>query len=370
MFWGSRKSDDDGIPHVRDEPRPDFSKQPIPREKLPPKLQQLVDRDDSFFDEIYSPYSVDTNDTPYRYAAYANRVRTILLSAHRYVAYTSDIGESFRPVAHPFLVRGAYAISWTYILGDVAHEGYKAYLRNRRVLAPPSEAYKDATDLNLPHVMRGMATGNISGSLTSKPSPDGPNEADADLVPWPTAHIPLIEDYRVIMAKRAVFQSIASMGLPAFTIHSVVKYSGKYLRNTKNTLIRTWGPIGLGLAVVPFLPYLFDKPIEEAVEWGFETAIRSFAGESEVVPLQSPAHSQSRDVATLGSVMKLQGEKSLRGAGPESPQNSDAAVSWEEYKENKHREREQRKRQRDEQGSREGTLLSKIPFVSGKSKEE
>lgn len=55
MFWGTRKSDDDGIPHVRDEPRPDFSKQPLPREKLPPKLQQLVDRDDSFFDEIYSP---------------------------------------------------------------------------------------------------------------------------------------------------------------------------------------------------------------------------------------------------------------------------------------------------------------------------
>ncbi|KAJ9315844.1 hypothetical protein DTO271D3_3822 [Paecilomyces variotii] len=368
MFWGKRKSDDDGVAHVRDEPRPDFSKQPLPREKLPPKLQQLVDREDNFFDEIYSPYSVDTNDTPYRYAAYANRIRTILLSAHRYVAYTSDIGESFRPVAHPLLVRGAYAISWTYILGDVAHEGYKAYLRNRRVLAPPSEAYKDATDLNLPHVMRGMATGNISGSLTSSSSSvdqSRPNEGDADLVPWPTPHIPLIEDYRVIMAKRAVFQSIASMGLPAFTIHSVVKYSGKYLKNSKNAMLRTWGPIGLGLSVVPFLPYLFDRPIDEAVEWGFETAIRSFAGESEVVPLQNPAHSQSGEVATLDSVLKLQGEKTRQEAVPEGSQSSDSVPSWEEYKENKLRQREQRK-----QGNQDSSILSKISFVSGKSKEE
>lgn len=30
-----------------------------------------------------------------RYAAYANRFRTILVASHRYVAYTSDIGESF-----------------------------------------------------------------------------------------------------------------------------------------------------------------------------------------------------------------------------------------------------------------------------------
>ncbi|KAL1880480.1 hypothetical protein Plec18167_003884 [Paecilomyces lecythidis] len=124
------------------------------------------------------------------------------------------------------------------------------------------------------------------------------------------------------------------------------------------------------MGVVPFLPYLFDKPIEEAVEWGFETAIRSFAGESEVVPLQSPAHSQSGDVATLGSVMKLQAEKSRREAGSDASQNGDAAVSWEEYKENKLRQREQRKRQRGEQGSQEGSLLSKVPFVSGKSKEE
>lgn len=196
--------------------------------------------------------SVDSKETPYRYAGYANRLRTVLLSAHRYVAYTSDIGESFRPVAHPYLVRTAYAVSWTYLIGDVVHEGYKAYLRNRRVLAPPGEAYKDAKDLSQQDVVKGMATGNVAGSLrageptSSSNSPAGSSSSDT-LTPWPTTEIPLIEDYRMVMAKRAVFQSIASMGLPAFTIHSVVKYSGRMLKNSKMVFLRTWAPIGVSL---------------------------------------------------------------------------------------------------------------------------
>jgi fission process protein 1 len=56
MIWGSRKSDDDkSVEHIRDEAQPDLSKQPLPREKLPKKLQRLVDREDDYFDELYSP---------------------------------------------------------------------------------------------------------------------------------------------------------------------------------------------------------------------------------------------------------------------------------------------------------------------------
>lgn len=143
-------------------------------------------------------------------------------------------------MAHPWLVRSAYGISWTYLIGDVAHEGYKAYLRNRRVLAPPCEAYKDASDLTHEQVAKGMVTGNIAGSLTGSSSSD-------TLMPWPTTHVPLAEDYRTVMAQRAVFQGIASMGLPAFTIHSVVKYSGRMLKNSRSVFFRTWAPIGVSL---------------------------------------------------------------------------------------------------------------------------
>lgn len=165
-----------------------------------------------------------------RYAAYANRARTILRSAHRYIAYTSDIGESFRPVVHPWLIRGAYGVSWLYLTGDVANEGYKAYTRQ----------------------------------YPGSPSTDLKSNAVA-LLPTPP-----LEDYKSVMVQRAIFQSVASMGLPAFTIHSVVKYSARALKDIKNVRVRTWAPVGLGLAVVPFLPYLFDEPVEHAVEYSFK----------------------------------------------------------------------------------------------------
>lgn len=86
-----------------------------------------------------------------------------------------------------------------------------------------------------------MATGNLITGNISRPS----EYAEGSLMPWKTTGIPLIEDYRVVMAKRAVFQGLASMALPALTIHSVVKYSGRMMRNYKSTLLRTWAPIGV-----------------------------------------------------------------------------------------------------------------------------
>lgn len=236
------------------------------REKLSPALQKIIDKadkEDNFYDELYDGTAPQSTESSIRYAAYATRIRTALLSAQRYVAYTSDIGESFRPVAHPNLVRTAYGISWAYILGDVGHEGYKAYCSNQRTLHPelPREAsqerYNDAkTSID-------TAAHDAGVSLT-------PNKV-----------LP-INDYRTVMAQRAIFQSLASMGLPAFTIHSIVRYSGKALKNVKNTRIRTYGPIGLGLAAVPALPFLFDKPVEEAVEWVFHKGFETWGGKEAV----------------------------------------------------------------------------------------
>ena len=163
-----------------------------------------------------------TTDSNLRYAAYASRLRTILLSAHRYVAYTSDIGESFRPIAHPWLIRGAYGVSWAYLVGDVGHEGYKAYVRSQQILHP---------------VASEVVSTERSNEIIKKPN--GPN------INQEPGHVPVIEDFRSVMIQRAVFQSVASMGLPAFTIHSIVRYSGRALKNAKNTRIRTYGPIGV-----------------------------------------------------------------------------------------------------------------------------
>jgi len=242
----------DDIPHERKEPRPDLNV-PYKKSKLPASLTETLEDDEKYWrttvlDGKYVGKILDdgpcfhadsacsappTTDSDLRFAAYASRVRTILITAQRYVAYTSDIGESFRPVAHPYLIRGAYAVSWLYLTGDVAHEGYKAYLRNQKVLNP-TESHTD-----------GAPQG---------PTPPGQTTLVAAVQDLPKpGKVAAIDDYRTVAVQRAIFQSIASMGLPAFTIHSIVKYSGKAFKNAANKNVRTWAPIGLGLAAVPAL---------------------------------------------------------------------------------------------------------------------
>jgi mitochondrial fission process protein 1 len=145
----------------------------------------------------------------------------------------------------------------------VSHEGYKAYCRNERVRHPElprkasHERYNDAKES--PQAVPGDVVMSLKSGV-----------------------VPPIEDWRTVMVQRAIFQSIASMGLPAFTIHSIVRYSGRALKDVKNVRLRTWGPIGLGLSAVPFLPFIFDKPVEEAVEWTFHKGFETFGGKSAV----------------------------------------------------------------------------------------
>ncbi|KAL9107728.1 MAG: hypothetical protein Q9227_007443 [Pyrenula ochraceoflavens] len=264
-FGGSGKKPEDEPPPKRVATgRSDEDPEPVPRQKLNKDLQKLVDKQDTLWDQLYEGDWSDSTSTNYRYAAYANRIRTILLSAHRYVAYTSDIGESFRPVAHPVIVRSAYAISWAYLIGDVSHEGYKAYRHNQKVLAPHSDEYRDATKTEQEKARILSEAEGQGGGIVKR------------------GHVPALEDWRTVMVQRALFQGIASMGLPAFTIHSIVKYSGKALKKNANATIRTWGPIGLGLAAVPALPYMFDKPVEEGIEWMFYNSFRALGGEGAV----------------------------------------------------------------------------------------
>lgn len=70
---------------------------------------------------------VDSLESDLRYLGYAGRLRTALAASTRYLAYTSDVGEAFRPIVHPAIVTAAYGISWAYLGLDVGYEGYKAY---------------------------------------------------------------------------------------------------------------------------------------------------------------------------------------------------------------------------------------------------
>jgi fission process protein 1 len=250
MAKDPRNSDKfDDIPHERKDPRPDFSTPPA-RKRLPKEIQSTLDDDDKLWEVLYEGKAEDTTDTSLRYAAYATRIRTMMLSAQRYVAYTSDIGESFRPIAHPYLVKGAYGVSWLYLIGDVSHEGYKAYCRNQKTLHP--EKYLETTEKDGKVELVGTST-----NIFSKVKEAAKNATSTEGIKMGSAVsaitggqvspglVPAIEDYRAVMAQRAIFQAVASMGLPAFTIHSIVRYSGRALKDVKNKTLRTWGPIGV-----------------------------------------------------------------------------------------------------------------------------
>lgn len=139
-----------------------------------------------------------------RYVAYA----AMIARASRYLAFTSDLGEAFRPVVSSLWVRSAYGVSWAYCIGDVAYETRKA-----------SQA-------------------GVSGMELAR-----------------------------LGTERAVFQAVASMAVPAFLIHSQVNIfkaiTAKLGRGQR------WVPTIAGLAVIPFLPLYLDEPSEKAIEWAF-----------------------------------------------------------------------------------------------------
>ena len=183
-----------------------------------------------------------TQDSNFRYAAYANRFRTILLASHRYVAYTSDIGESFRPVGHPYLVKLGYGVSWAYILTDCTYQAWKVKMKSEGRYTPGLKPWSEAP-----------------------PASSTAAAAFKQLTP-----LAVDNDWRLVFLKNGVFQALASMALPAFTIHSTVRYSSYFFKNTSIHALKTWGPVGCGLAVVPLLPYIFDKPVEHTIDWIFE----------------------------------------------------------------------------------------------------
>ncbi|KAF9993141.1 hypothetical protein BGZ65_011393 [Modicella reniformis] len=154
---------------------------------------------------------IDTVETPARYLAYLGRYRNLFVASSRYLAYSSDVGEAFRPVTSRLFVNTLYGVSFAYVGFDVAYEGYKA---------------------------------KIAGA---------PNDVVG-----------------ITVVKRGIFQGLASLIMPAITIHTVVHQSARLFKNSANVTLKRWGPTAIGICVVPALPIMFDHPIETAVDKIFE----------------------------------------------------------------------------------------------------
>jgi fission process protein 1 len=71
-----------------------------------------------------------------------------------------------------------------------------------------------------------------------------------------------------IAIKRALFQTTASMLLPALTIHQTVHLASAIMNKFGGK--NKWIPTIAGLAMIPALPFMFDHPMEHVIDTAFD----------------------------------------------------------------------------------------------------
>lgn len=264
---------------------------------------------------------------PARYAVFANRLRTAFTAGIRYSAYSSELGEAFRPLTKPAVVRSLYAVSWSYVIGDVAYAGYKARELHRQLAQEssldPSAKLKrlaqEAEEKLHKATQKGKEVAQSDKSVATATQEESrhSHEGVSDPLQYSeTTHVGLV------VARRAVFQSLASMALPAFTVHSIVHYSQPLFKSVQNHRVKALGPTLLGLAIIPALPVLFDEPVEHIIDAIFDYGeARLFSGKpiSQIV---------KEDEAKLkGQGKKLQGKgHELRSEANEKAHEAEGKV--------------------------------------------
>ena len=152
-----------------------------------------------------------------RVLVYSNRVALLmkrlsdLLANSRALAYTSEMGESIRPLVTTNFVRFLYGVSWGYVIIDTAVKTYNVKDQGR-------------------------------------------------------------EKMSYCCLDTSIWHTFASMALPAFTIHSIVKYSGKILKSfvkTPNNFTK-FLPTFLGIGSIPFIIH----PLDHLTDWVMDRTIR------------------------------------------------------------------------------------------------
>ena len=154
-----------------------------------------------------------------RSLVYGSRIARVMRTMNnvmigsRPLAYASELGESVRPLVPKFLVKSLYGISWAYVILDTIAKTYSVRDQGREKMA----VY--AMDL-------------------------------------------------------AIWHSLASMALPAFTIHSIVKYSGKVIKKCSDPASKfgKFGPTIIGLCSIPFIIH----PLDHVTDFSMNNTLRKF----------------------------------------------------------------------------------------------
>ncbi|PWN26485.1 hypothetical protein BDZ90DRAFT_233120 [Jaminaea rosea] len=233
---------------------------------------------------------------PGRYAVFANRLRTAFVSGLRYSAYSSELGEAFRPMTKPAVVRGLYAISWTWVSGDVAYAGYKAREQHRRMAEEEKDPALKAKRIaeELAEKAKHAVQGSDAGSQTHH---EQHHEGGTKISPLELSENGYIA---LVSTRRAVLQSLVSMALPAVTVHQTVHYSAPLFNKFfTNHRVKAFGPTALGLSLIPFFPLLFDEPGEKFVDGAFDYAEALYFGKA--APSAETAKATAMPLALVGT---------------------------------------------------------------------
>lgn len=230
----------------------------------------------------------------------------------RYLAYFSDVGEAFRPVLALPLVRATYAVSWAYCLFDTATRVRNAERdlqhqvqskRNVLRVLESNEAERHtislAADIRfIRYTLRDFDRGwpVISGPVMSSDREESimldaiQDRIRKSLRDTEDKLARLQEYQKQLGVKQAIFHTVASMALPAVTINLTVRASrriwGSLLPATATRALRML-PTATGLAVIPILPFLYDKGVHGFLEhW---------------MPWRTPAHTATTTPAAAAA---------------------------------------------------------------------
>jgi len=143
-------------------------------------------------------------------ARYARGAIVAFLTKGRFIAYTSDIGESARPVMPSWFVNACYGLTFLYVGVAVGHHTFEAHEQGASQM---------------------MVLRTFTHSTT--------------------------------------FELLASVAMPSLIIHQAVHFAQHQAHRLPAGPVARWAPTVVGLACIPFLPYL-DPPVEKAIDAAFE----------------------------------------------------------------------------------------------------
>ncbi|EFN56674.1 hypothetical protein CHLNCDRAFT_144543 [Chlorella variabilis] len=202
----------------------------------------------------------------------------------RYVAFTSDVGEAFKPFISRRLYLGSCAVVALYGLADTLDKGWRAHERAAAArkptpglavppLAGAAAAAASAAVPAAPAQTPPMPLASLTAAVRSRSSSGAAAACAACLPPAAAYHATSISEQRAAavpvaaaVLDAALWHSAASLAIPAVAINRTVWATGKLLSRgawaaALHPRLRQLVPSAAGLALIPLLVPHIDEAV-------------------------------------------------------------------------------------------------------------